>query len=206
MRLRRIRKTNTDISVLGAVGAGSNAGPHFCWGYDLRQNGNRSILAASATPHSVPSAYGSVFTKRIVMTDLCKLRGEHTDIQKIVRKLRYLISQPSPPPQLHLFALRHELSSTLISHLKTEDWLLYPQLMASADAQIAATARAFSEEMGGLAVAYRDHCQYWNADAIAADWAGYCRDSRGLIDALNNRITRENRDLYPLLERLDQAA
>jgi iron-sulfur cluster repair protein YtfE (RIC family) len=140
------------------------------------------------------------------MTDLCKLRGEHSEIQKIVRKLRYLISHPSPPPQLHLFALRHELSATLIAHLKTEDWLLYPQLMASADAHIAATARAFSEEMGGLAAAYRSHCQSWNAEAITADWAGYCRDSRELIDALNNRITRENRDLYPLLERLDRAA
>jgi iron-sulfur cluster repair protein YtfE (RIC family) len=140
------------------------------------------------------------------MTDLCKLRGEHTEIQKIVRKLRYLISQPSPPPQLHLFALRHELSSTLIAHLKAEDWLLYPQLIASTDAQVAATASAFSEEMGGLAVSYRHHCQRWNAEAIAADWAGYCRGSRDLIDALNSRITRENRDLYPLLERLDRAA
>jgi len=140
------------------------------------------------------------------MTDLSKLRREHTEIQIIVRKLRYLVSQPSPPPPLHLLALRHELSSTLIAHLKAEDWLLYPQLMASADPQIAATARAFSEEMGGLAVAYRNHCQSWNADAIGADWAGYCSASRGLIDALNNRITRESRDLYPLLERLEQAA
>ena len=140
------------------------------------------------------------------MTELSKLRGEHTEIQKIVRKLRYLIGQPSPPPQLHLFALRHELSSTLIAHLKSEDWLLYPQLMASADADVAATARAFSEEMGGLAGVYRDHCQSWNADAIAADWAGYCSDCRGLIDTLNNRITRENRDLYPLLESLARAA
>jgi iron-sulfur cluster repair protein YtfE (RIC family) len=140
------------------------------------------------------------------MTDLSKLRGEHTEIQKIVRKLRYLISQPSPPPQLHLFALRHELSSTLIAHLKSEDWLLYPQMMASADPHIAATACAFSEEMGGLAAAYREHCQTWSADVIAADWAGYCSDSRDLIDALNNRITRENRDLYPLLETLARAA
>jgi hypothetical protein len=29
VRLRPIRNENTGISVLGAVGAGSNAGPHF---------------------------------------------------------------------------------------------------------------------------------------------------------------------------------
>lgn len=140
------------------------------------------------------------------MTDLTKLRGEHSEIQSIIRKLRYLTSQPSPPPQLHLFALRYELSSALIAHLKTEDWILYPQLMASADPHVAATAREFSEEMGGLAQAYREHCRSWSANAIAADWAGYCSASRGLIDALNNRITRENRELYPLLEGVEQAA
>jgi iron-sulfur cluster repair protein YtfE (RIC family) len=140
------------------------------------------------------------------MPDLSKLRDEHIEIQKIIGKLRYLIGQSSPAPQLHLFALRHELSSTLIAHLKTEDWLLYPRLKASADVHIAETARVFSEEMGGLAAAYVAHCQKWNADAIAADWKGYCSDSRDLIDALHNRITRENRDLYPLLETLARAA
>jgi hypothetical protein len=142
----------------------------------------------------------------MTMTDLGKLRDEHTEILRIVDKLRYLIDRAIPPPQLHLFALRHELSSTLIGHLKDEDWLLYPRLLKSADRHIAATARAFSHEMGGLAVAYTGHCKKWNADAITADWAGYCEESRCLIDALTNRITRESRDLYPLLETLVRAA
>jgi hypothetical protein len=140
------------------------------------------------------------------MPNLAKLRREHTEILRIVERLRYLISQSSPPPQLHLFALRHELSSTLISHLKDEDWLLYPLLLASPDAQIAATARAFSEEMGGLGVAYRAHCTKWSADEITADWAGYRIDSGSLMDALTNRITRESSELYPLLESFARAA
>ncbi|MEO6581809.1 MAG: hemerythrin domain-containing protein [Sphingomicrobium sp.] len=140
------------------------------------------------------------------MTDLSKLRGEHSAIQKIVDKLSFLLSQPSQPPRLHLFALRHELSSTLITHLKTADWLLYPRLMASHDPDIASTARLFSEEMGGLSAAYVGHCKNWDADAITADWTGYCADSRELIRALNYRMTRESRELYPLLEALDRAA
>ena len=140
------------------------------------------------------------------MPDLTKLRGEHTEIQKIIGKLRYLIGQSRPAPQLHLFALRHELSSTLIAHLKTVDWLVYPRLKASADVHVAETARVFSEEMGGLAVGYVAHCKKWYAEAIAADWKGYCSDSRDLIDSLHDRLTRENRDLYPLLETLARAA
>lgn len=140
------------------------------------------------------------------MPNLAKLRREHSEILRIVERLRFLVSQPRPPPQLHLFALRHELSSTLISHLKDEDWLLYPRLLTSGDAHIAATARAFMDEMGGLGVAYRAHCTKWSADAITADWAGYRSDSVSLMDALTSRITRESRELFPLLESLARAA
>ena len=137
------------------------------------------------------------------MADLDKLRDEHTVILGIVERLRYLVGQSTPPPQLHLFALRHELSATLIGHLKTEDWVLYPRMLASADPHIASTARAFSDEMGGLGAAYVDHCKTWNADAIAADWVGYSLASRVLLDALTKRISRENWEFYPLLERVD---
>ena len=71
---------------------------------------------------------------------------------------------------------------------------------------VAGSARAFGDEMGGMAAAYNQHCSRWTADAIAADWSGYCRESGTLIDALANRIRRENLELYPLLDQLDQAA
>jgi len=140
------------------------------------------------------------------MADLDKLRDEHTVILRIVERLRYLIGQSSPPPQLHLFALRHELSATLIGHLKTEDWVLYPRLMASTDPQIASIAHAFCDEMGGVGAAYMEHCKIWNAEAIAADWSGYGLASRVLLDALTRRISRDNRELYPLLKRVDWEA
>lgn len=140
------------------------------------------------------------------MSDLAKLREEHAELIEIVRRLEKVIGQPSPPPQIDLFNLRRELSSTLIAHLKAEDWVLYPRLLASKDPKIAGTANAFIEEMGGLAAAFAAYNDHWPAPAIHADWAGYCEASRGIIDALTCRITRENRELYPLLERLDKAA
>ena len=140
------------------------------------------------------------------MIDLAKLRGEHARILTILAKLRQLIGKASQPPTLHLFALRHDLSATLIGHLKSEDWVLYPRLLASPDRAVAGSARAFGDEMGGMAAAYNQHCSRWTADAIAADWSGYCRESGTLIDALANRIRRENLELYPLLDQLDQAA
>ena len=137
------------------------------------------------------------------MADLDKLRDEHTVILRIVERLRYLIGQSTPPPQLHVLALRYELSAALIVHLQTEDGFVYPPLLANADPHIVSIGRAFSREMDGLGAAYVEHCKTWSADAIAADWAGYSIASQALLDALTMRISRENRELYPLLRRLD---
>ena len=135
------------------------------------------------------------------MSESVKLREDHAELVRLVRQLGALIGRPTPPPQLELFELRRQLTATLIAHLKAEDWLLYPRLLASTDPAIAATARAFNEEMGGLAAAFSRYSETWNATAIAADWPGYCEASRTIIEALTNRIVRENRELLPLLDR-----
>ena len=140
------------------------------------------------------------------MSNLAKLRQDHADLVSIVRQLAAYVGQPSPPPQLELFDLRRRLSSTLIAHLKAEDWVLYPRLAESKIPEVAAIAKAFADEMGGLADAFVSYNDTWSAPAIAADWPGYCADTLGVIDALTSRIARENRELYPLLEEADKAA
>lgn len=140
------------------------------------------------------------------MSELMKLREEHAKLARLFRRLGDTVEQPSPPRQVELFELRHELVSTLIGHLKLEDWALYPRLIDSGDPEAAAAGRMFKEEMGGLAPAFLAYSNKWNAATIDADWAGYCSDTRAILDALMNRLTRENRELLPQLERLDRAA
>ena len=140
------------------------------------------------------------------MSDYAKLRQDHADLVRIVRTLEEVIARPAPPPQLELFDLRRQLTSTLIAHLKSEDWVLYPRLMASGDAAVAAAGRTFNAEMTGSASAYSDYAGRWGAAAIESDWSAYCAESRAIIDALMGRITRENRELLPLLEAIEKAA
>jgi len=140
------------------------------------------------------------------MSDLMKLRRDHAELARMFRQLERIIGQSEPPSQLELFELRRSLMQTLIGHLKLEDWALYPRLIDSGDEEISARGRFFKEEMGGLAPAFLAYCEKWTANSIAADWPNYCSDTRGLLDALMDRLTRENRELLPLLERLDRAA
>lgn len=140
------------------------------------------------------------------MSNMAKLREEHAQLIAIVRRLRGLVAADTPPPFLVLNGLRRELASTLIAHLQAEDWILYPRLLDSGDHAIADTARRFSHEMGGLAAVFIDYSEKWSTAAIERDWLEYRRETTAIADALIVRITRENRDLYPLLEKLDQAA
>ena len=140
------------------------------------------------------------------MSTIRKLCQEHADLTDIVGRLRAIVAAPESPPIVELFKLRSELASTLIGHLKAEDWALYPRLMASGDPQIAATAKAFSDEMGGLAAAFGVYTKRWDAMSIQANWHGFCLETKDIIEVLTCRITRENRDLYPLIDRLDKAA
>lgn len=140
------------------------------------------------------------------MSELSRLRGEHLTLARLFTQLGRAIERPSTPSQLELFELRRELVSTLLSHLKLEDWALYPRLINSGDPAAAAAGTMFKDEMGGLAPAFLAYSEKWNANTIDADWAGYCSETRAILDALNNRLSRENRELLPQLERLDRAA
>jgi hypothetical protein len=140
------------------------------------------------------------------MSELMKLRQDHATLAKLFRRLEEAIESAGPPSQIALFDLRRELLSTLLAHLKLEDWALYPRLIESGDSEAASAGQTFKDEMGGLAPAFLAYAEKWDANSISADWAGYCENTRAILDALTNRLTRENRELLPLLERLDRAA
>jgi iron-sulfur cluster repair protein YtfE (RIC family) len=132
--------------------------------------------------------------------NLNQLRHEHAELTVISRQLSKMLSHNVPPPAHELYAVRMKLTSALISHLKTEDWVLYPRLLRSSDERVALTARAFSAEMGGLAKEFGDHSNRWGVNDIQDDWEGYRRDTSDILRALKVRMVREERDLYPLLD------
>lgn len=99
--------------------------------------------------------------------------------------------------------LLSSLAGKLKVHLAMEDKSLYPTLLTAKDAKVTATARQFVEEMGGITKVFGDYSTKWATNsAIAADPQGFATDTKNLFGALGKRIERENRDLYPLAEKL----
>ena len=140
------------------------------------------------------------------MSSIALIRSEHAELVRIVREWATLLDRDTAPPSVDLFAVRSRLSSLLVAHLKAEDWVLYPPLLASPNAEVARVARNFVDEMGGLSAAYSAFMEKWDALSIQADWAQYQKEAGVIADALGNRIVRENRELLPLVEQADRAA
>lgn len=137
--------------------------------------------------------------------EMRRLRAEHAALVTLSQILMDLVRAPEPPRPTELMSVRGMLRDTLVRHLKCEDWVLYPRLRTSGDPEVVGLASEFVHEMGHIAEDFGAYDSRWTADRIAGDWAGFCRETEVVLDVLGMRIEREDRDLYPIAERLDAA-
>ena len=94
-----------------------------------------------------------------------------------------------------------QLDAVLRQHFAQEDRLLYPRLMASPAPTTAGTAKAFFDEMGGLAPTFHAFSARWIVPgAIAAQPHAFAEESAAIFATLAARIAHENEELYPLAD------
>lgn len=137
--------------------------------------------------------------------EMRRLRAEHDALATLSRILMELVDRPHLPRPTELASVRAMLRDTLVRHLKCEDWVLYPRLKASGDAALIRMACEFVAEVGDIAGDFQVYDSKWTEDLVAADWPGFCNETRCVLDLLAIRIERENEDLYPAVERLGVA-
>ncbi|MBJ7442098.1 MAG: hemerythrin domain-containing protein [Sphingopyxis sp.] len=135
-----------------------------------------------------------------------RLRNEHRRLLALAGHLARHVGGafPGDPKARDDFNLvRTRFRTELIAHLKREDWVLYPTLLASNDPRLTDTAQTFVDEMGHISDAFVNYSRQWLPDAIAADWPGYCAATKAVLGALAERIEREDSGLYPLALTVD---
>ncbi|OWY30517.1 hemerythrin domain-containing protein [Herbaspirillum robiniae] len=132
--------------------------------------------------------------------NLDKYRREHADIIRHVQELKKLTALGIAG---HAAAIAREviaMSSVIKLHLSVEDRFLYPALQ-EAGAALAAKGRQYQEEMADIAAQYGRFSRQWNdAQRIAEQPEGFRADANRVLKILFDRIGRENRDFYPLIE------
>lgn len=131
-----------------------------------------------------------------------RLRAEHAALIALARIVTELLQAPGPARLPELASARARLRETLVRHLKCEDWILYPRLRATGDAELMHITREFELEMGDLAAEYVAYDDKWTAGRVAAQWTEFSRETIEVFGALATRVEREERELYPLADKL----
>ncbi|MFZ2997013.1 hemerythrin domain-containing protein [Sphingobium sp.] len=140
----------------------------------------------------------------LVMIDHKQLTDEHNELGAIALQLRGFVTRQVADIEA-VTRERWRLGYRLAIHLAREDRHVYPELKRHTDAQIAAMATTYEAEMGNLDQQYRDYMARWNSDGIIAKWDSFCDETLAILEALENRIAREEKNLYPLLGRTGKA-
>lgn len=131
-----------------------------------------------------------------------KFRQHHDELVVLVGKIQKSLSGNVAAEVENISTTLTTITGKLTVHLSMEDSVLYPQMIASPDAAISGAAKKFQTEMSGIKDVYVAFTKKWGKTAIAADTAGFAKEFAGIAQALAQRITRENNELYPLADKL----
>lgn len=130
-------------------------------------------------------------------------RRQHKTLLLLSAELKTaLAAAPTKEQASNCANLLSKINGVLSVHLAAEDKSLYPRLMAANDQAIALLAKQFSDEMGGLAGVYDDFQRRWSSSTkIYDDFSAFRGEAESVLQALGERIAREERELYPLADR-----
>lgn len=134
------------------------------------------------------------------------LRDQHVEILGVVGEIAAILKGGEAAIAAQGTLVRQKLVSLtgkVTTHLAAEDKGLYPGLISRAGSPEAKIATDFATEMGSLAGAYKEFVGRWpNGEAIAAAPLKFSNECQSIAKTLGQRIEREEKDLYPLLDAL----
>lgn len=138
------------------------------------------------------------------MLDFRTLYGQHQAIIRLASDLTGLADKlRTRDDAIEARALLERLDRVLSAHLELEDRAVMPALSDSEDSATRALALDCIEEMGGIAQVWAAYRSAWQTETIAAAPARFACATRNLVEALAGRVEREERQLYPLAQGLE---
>lgn len=129
-------------------------------------------------------------------------RQHHQELRAIAARIEALLDADAiAADPSGIAAVVRELFGKFSVHLAIEDNSLYPRAKALADARLREVASRFETEMGGLSRRFDGYRQSWPGPlAIARDPALFASETRTVLEALKERVGREESQLYDLID------
>ena len=137
-----------------------------------------------------------------------RYREQHDEIMRLVGEVQDLMQRiGDPEASSECRALLLSMTRKLTVHLSQEDSYLYPRLLGHEDKILRETAIRFQEEMGGLREGAKRWAAIWlTPGAIAQEPDRFLAETSDLFAQLKVRISREETQLYPLIDEIGWSA
>lgn len=128
------------------------------------------------------------------------LKQQHAQMAEIILELTSYPIESLVEKAFEISRKIGQLAGILTFHLQSEDKFLYPSLIKNESSQIRSTAVAFTREMGDLGQKFATFkAKYMQPKNIKTDPKKFKEELDAIAALLDNRIKKEERELYPLL-------
>lgn len=125
---------------------------------------------------------------------------QHKSIKNEINILRGLLKENSMDVVADVAMHINTLAGKVKVHLQSEDKYLYPTLQKSANENIRLLAKTYQDEMGTLAEHYTEFKEMYNTKSkILNNEKNLWRDMENILNKIEKRIEREERELYRLI-------
>ncbi|SDG62100.1 hemerythrin domain-containing protein [Desulfosporosinus hippei] len=129
------------------------------------------------------------------------LKRQHQEIRQLVDDIESLLNQDVMAKAFDISLKIATLAGKLSFHLKSEDDFLYPSLIISKDEDLKKISLSFNQEMGHIAQSFSDYkTKYMSSTRIKEACTQFIADTRSIILELRNRLNKEDKKLYPIVE------
>ncbi|QLX25785.1 hemerythrin domain-containing protein [Citrobacter freundii] len=135
--------------------------------------------------------------------NLDKMKHQHVDILEKISFLRTLSQSGVSSNAQQIAAAIVSMSAIIKTHLSAEDQFLYPQIEQDGNSKLRQVSTQFQREMADIVGEYDVFSRRWNiASKLMGNDEAFRRDANTVLRKVFERMQRENKDFYPLVERM----
>jgi Hemerythrin HHE cation binding domain len=131
-----------------------------------------------------------------------RFRRQHEELKNLGIEIAAKLSRKTIVEEAaNVRRLVAKFAGKLAVHASMENEALYPRLFDHPDPAVRARAKELFDEVGELYATFHDYAARWpTVGAIQANGSDFVKDTREILFRLAIRMTKENDELYPLVD------
>lgn len=132
-----------------------------------------------------------------------KMKNQHVEILEKISFLRTLSHAGVSSNAQEIATAIVSMSAIIKTHLFAEDQFLYPHIEQDGNSMLRQVSSKFQREMTDIVSEYEVFSRRWNiASKLKGNDEAFRRDANNVLRKVYERMQKENKDFYPLVERM----